>query len=217
MLFPALVWPLLSSCQASGLVQATPGNAPVVTMALPPIMHFCDVNCTTLKLERGRYVTVSNNNFTDPGWSDIWEIEKFTPESVVLHRTETGRYAFSVRYHGQVSPEGGRLVNATNPFGNYRGQPPYVALAWGSELGRVPGSNAERDAIVRASNRAQRDDAARALFLLMMGAAILSGPRTDCDERAIEAGDDARRYPGNFKSPEEAASDAASLARLNCE
>jgi hypothetical protein len=101
----------------------------------PSVMHFCDVNCVTLKWEDGHYLATNDN--------EIWTVESFTRESVILRRTVT-RPAFTKIYKGQISPEGDRLVNAVNPFAG-PGQPAKIDLAWGAALGSVPGSNAERD------------------------------------------------------------------------
>ena len=112
---------------------------------LPSMMHFCDVNCTTLQLKDGRYESSQTNNRYDPNWTDIWTVESFTPASVVLHRTETGNYPFSnVVIRGRMSPDKNSLVDAVNPF-HGPGQPRTIKLAWGSALDTVPGSNAERN------------------------------------------------------------------------
>jgi len=36
------------------------------TVSRPSVMHFCDVNCTTLQWENGRYVSKTANGFADP-------------------------------------------------------------------------------------------------------------------------------------------------------
>jgi hypothetical protein len=111
---------------------------------LPAVMHFCDVNCITLRLENGRYVSRSTDAFVDPDYSDTWTVESFTHEAVVFQRTVTGMFHFRVTYRGQISDDGNSLINATNPF-HGEGQPTNIILAWGDALNSVPGSNAERD------------------------------------------------------------------------
>lgn len=111
----------------------------------PTVMHFCDVNCTTLQWDKGRYVTINRNGFESADFSDIWTVESFTRESVILHRTATGNFAFSVVYKGQISQDGNTLINAANPFASLSGQPAQIRLAWGTALNTVPGGNAERD------------------------------------------------------------------------
>jgi hypothetical protein len=111
---------------------------------LPAVMHFCDVNCTTLQWEDGRYVSKTSNGFEDPNWSDTWTVESFTSGSVVFNRKVTGKFHFKVTYRGQISDDGNSLINAANPF-HGEGQPTNILLAWGDALNSVPGSNAERD------------------------------------------------------------------------
>jgi hypothetical protein len=112
--------------------------------SLPPVMHFCDVNCITLQRENGRYVNRTTDAFVDPNYSDTWTVESFTRESVVFQRTVTGKFHFQVTYRGQISNDGNSLINAANPFHGL-GQPTNIMLAWGGSLNTVPGSNAERD------------------------------------------------------------------------
>jgi len=116
-------------------------------ISLPSVMHFCDVNCGTLQLQKDdqHYVVTSRNGFEDPGWSETWTVLQFTRESVVLRRTLTGKYAFTVTYTGRLSNDGYSLENAANPFHDRPGQPANIKLAWGNALNSVPGSNWERD------------------------------------------------------------------------
>ncbi len=136
---------------------------------LPTIMHFCDVNCTTLQLKNGRYESVQNNNRYDPNWTDIWTVERFTPESVILHRTETGNFPFSdVIVKGRMSPDRNSLVNAVNPF-HGQGQPETISLAWGSALNTVPGSNVERNRAITttpSSGQATLEDLNQVLTMI---------------------------------------------------
>lgn len=68
----------------------------------------------------------------------VWTIENFTRESVILHRRDTN--GFDVVYAGQISKEGGSLVNQT-ANGNFDA----AGITWGPKLNSIPGSNAERD------------------------------------------------------------------------
>jgi hypothetical protein len=102
---------------------------------LPPqVMHFCAVNCFTLKLEQGRFVARNDAGviFT------TWTIESFTRESVILRRNDTNGFGGVIA--GQVAREGGKLANQT-----FNGQPDGAQIVWGPLLNTVPGSNAERD------------------------------------------------------------------------
>jgi hypothetical protein len=97
-------------------------------------MHFCALNCFTLKLDNGRYVITSDNGFI----TSIWAVESFTRQSVILHRTDSS--GFSAVLTGQISKEGNRLINET-----WDGKASDFKLAWGTALNTVPGSNEERD------------------------------------------------------------------------
>jgi hypothetical protein len=102
----------------------------------PRVFHFCWTNCATLTLENGVYVR------TD-GTDESWNIERFTPTSVVLRRHDApaawNGFSTDVTYQGQVSNE--RLINVT-----VNGKAvPDIQVAWGAALDTLPGSNAERD------------------------------------------------------------------------
>ena len=125
----------------SGNWYATVGSP----LSPPSVMHFCDVNCITLQWDNGHYVSTTRYSWESADYSSIWTVESFTPASVILHRRDTGSYALSVVYKGQISKEGDSLVNATNPFAGGAGQPANIKLAWGNALNTVPGSNEERD------------------------------------------------------------------------
>jgi len=123
---------------------------------LPGVMHFCDINCETLKLENGHYLAVPASNFYDQGgYSDMWTVEKFTRASVILHRTLTlpQKGTFNWTYKGQISREGDTLVNVENPV-KAANQPAIVQMAWGSALNTVAGNNAERNSVVTPNNSA---------------------------------------------------------------
>jgi hypothetical protein len=110
----------------------------------PPLMHFCDVNCITLQWDNAHYVVTTRYSWESADYSSIWTVESFTRESVILHRRDTGKFALTAVYKGQISKEGDSLINAANPF-HGAGQPANIKLAWGNALNTVPGSNAERD------------------------------------------------------------------------
>jgi uncharacterized protein DUF4124/YXWGXW repeat-containing protein len=102
----------------------------------PQVLHFCWTNCATLTLENGLYVRAD-------GTDESWNIERFTPTSVVLRRHDVpaawNGFSTNVTYQGQVSNE--RLINVT-VNGN---AVPDIKVAWGAALDTLPGSNAERD------------------------------------------------------------------------
>ncbi len=112
---------------------------------LPTVMHFCDVNCITLQLQNGHYVSTTRYPWESQDYSSTWTVESFEPRRALLHRVDTGSYAFTADYKGEMSADGNALVNAANPFANLPNQPATVRLAWGANLGTVPGSNNDRD------------------------------------------------------------------------
>jgi hypothetical protein len=119
-------------------VSAAPRSAvPLEAAPGPPaLIHVCWTNCFTLQWEHGLYTRVD-------GSDETWSIERFTPESFVLHRHDApaawNGYSADVIYAGQVSSS--QLINVTV---NGRAVPD-IAAAWGPALATLPGSNAERD------------------------------------------------------------------------
>ncbi|MGA1988121.1 MAG: hypothetical protein ABSG72_17780 [Candidatus Sulfotelmatobacter sp.] len=108
------------------------------SVSLPTLMHWC-IDCAngmggTLVWENGHYLNVNDV----PGQTTILTVEKFTRESVVLHRTNSGRYPGSAVLTGQISAQGNSIANGiqTNPDGQTR----TFRLAWGTALNTVPGS-----------------------------------------------------------------------------
>jgi hypothetical protein len=92
------------------------------SVSLPTLMHWC-IDCAngmggTLVWENGHYLNVNDV----PGQTTILTVEKFTRESVVLHRTNSGRYPGSAVLTGQISAQGNSIANGiqTNPDGQTR-------------------------------------------------------------------------------------------------
>jgi hypothetical protein len=100
----------------------------------PSVIHFCAVNCFTLNLEQGHFVAKTDSGVI----FSTWTVESFTRESVILRRRDTN--GFGGVYAGQISKEGGSLVNQT-----FNGQFDAAKITWGPQLNSTPGSNAERD------------------------------------------------------------------------
>lgn len=129
-----------------------PRAIPAVSDDIPPgVMHFCWTNCFTLTLENGTYVRADGANET-------WAIERFTPTSFTLHRhdppAQWNGFSADVIYEGQVSND--RLTSVT-----IAGRPASgIQAAWNSALNTLPGSNAERDSLRRATHEAPPEAAA---------------------------------------------------------
>lgn len=94
------------------------------------MLHFCAQHCATFTLENGRYVRTAgganNGSFT------VMMIEKFTPDLVNIHRTDTGRFPGSAEYSGHPAD------NGTTLSGNG------WKITWGDSLNTIPGSDEER-------------------------------------------------------------------------
>lgn len=108
----------------------------------PSVMHFCAANCFTLTWDHGHYVNTTGFDW-NPQFRSIWTVESFTHESVILHRTDTGRFPLTAVYTGQISKESNSLINVT-----VNGSPTdanKIRLTWGTALSSTPGSNAERN------------------------------------------------------------------------
>jgi hypothetical protein len=113
--------------------QTNPGQS--AFLSPPDEFHFCGMFCNTWKLQKGRYVNATAcGNFGGIG-SSVWTVEKFTRESVILHRLDFPPLQIYVaNYTGQVSSDGNSLVN-----GAIDGTPQPFQLTWGAALNSIPG------------------------------------------------------------------------------
>jgi hypothetical protein len=106
------------------------------TFTPPSVIHFCWTNCFTLELDNGVYKRAD-------GSDETWTVERFTPESFLLHRHDApaawNGFKADVAYEGRIAS--GQLVSVT-----VGGRPvDDIQAAWGPALETLPGSNAERD------------------------------------------------------------------------
>jgi len=113
--------------------QTTPGQT--AFLAPPDEFHFCGMFCNTWKLQNGRYVNATAcGNFRAIG-SSVWTVEKFTRESIILHRLDFPPLQIYVaNYTGQVASDGNSIVN-----GAIDGTPQPFKLTWGAALNSIPG------------------------------------------------------------------------------
>jgi hypothetical protein len=126
----------LSSVLFALAASAQAPQSPGTPTGLPPVMHFCAFKCMTLTLKNGQYDSSFQNGSNA---TVIWTVESFSPESVIIHRKDSSNFA--PVFAGQISKEGGRLINVTMD-----GKPaPGAFFTWGDALNSIPGSNAERD------------------------------------------------------------------------
>jgi hypothetical protein len=106
--------------------------------SLPTVMHWC-IDCAngqggTLVWENDHYLNLNDV----PGQTTILTVESFTPQSVVLHRVNSGRYPGTAVLTGQIPAQGNSIVNGiqTSPNGQTKG----FRAAWGTAISTLPGS-----------------------------------------------------------------------------
>jgi len=113
---------------------------PAVPKGLPSIMHWCSKHCTTLVWRTDHYTEIAA-----PGRS-IVTVESFTPESIVLNRTDVKPPGTAV-LKGKLSPRGDTIVDGTITWTSHPccelGSSPFTA-AWGEAIDTVPGDDDER-------------------------------------------------------------------------
>ncbi len=103
----------------------------------PRIMHWCAVHCATLILSNGHYGDQNS----------LWDIEKWTRDSVIIRRTDRWPYPGIAVLTGRISPEGDFIDSGTIEWtyhpccGVSTGT---FQASWGSAIDRVPGSDGER-------------------------------------------------------------------------
>jgi len=103
------------------------------TASLPSMMHFRGQHSLTFILENGQYINYSTLQGQRPGQKRVLTIEKFTPELIVLHRTDYGDYPSTTVYSGKPGDNGNSLSGSG------------WKLTWGSALNDLPGCDAEWD------------------------------------------------------------------------
>jgi hypothetical protein len=124
--FPAL--------SAQGQEKPTSYAAPEAEQAkqsppLPPVMHFCALHCATFTLENGTYIKTGGG----VGGTTVMKIEKFTPESVIIRRTDTdmGKFNGIHLYEAPMDASGN----------GFRGE--NWRMTWGAGLNDIPKDDQE--------------------------------------------------------------------------
>jgi TPR repeat protein len=109
--------------------------------ALPAKMHWCAVNCITLVLYHGHYVAENNPHPEQSINCGLFTVERFTRESVVMHRTDCEPPGTAV-LTGKISDSGNAIIDGTINWTSHpccgTGSRPFQA-AWGSEIDSIPG------------------------------------------------------------------------------
>ena len=114
----------------------------------PTVMHMC-VRCDaamggTATWDKDHYLILPDV----PGQRTVLTVESFTPQSVVLHRINSGRYPGTAILTGQISAQGNSIVNGiqTSPDGSTHS----FQAAWGTAINSVPGSRGPDPQVVIA-------------------------------------------------------------------
>src|ERR1700722_5662162 len=115
------------------------------SVSLPQVMHWC-IGCTngmggTLKWENGHYL-----NYNDvPGQTTILTVESFTRDSVVMRRTNSGRYPGTAVLTGKISAQGNTIDGIqTDPDGRTK----TFRAAWGAAIDTLPGTRGSDPVVV---------------------------------------------------------------------
>jgi hypothetical protein len=103
---------------------------------LPQVMHFCAQHCFTFTLQKDG--TLTNYTAFSPGQSftRIFTVERFTPESVIIHRIDNGNTAAIDTYAGPMGDNGTSLSGSSANRGPWK-------ITWGSGLDSIPGNDEE--------------------------------------------------------------------------
>lgn len=118
---------------------AAPTSGPSST--LPPEMHFRAQHSVTFVLRNGQYINCSTIQGQRPGQMRVLTVEKFTPELIILHRTDYGDYPGTAVYSGKPGDNGNSLTG--NGW----------KLTWGPALNDLPASDPEIDGVGTCQQR----------------------------------------------------------------
>jgi hypothetical protein len=149
--------------------QAATSNVPV---AIPDELHFCAQHCLTFTREKDGTL-VNHTNL--PGQHDekrVFVIEKFTSDSVVIRRTDTG------------SNPGGGVMTGSMQYGNSSALGQGWTISWGKELNQLPGSDEERAMTAGGQGQPQMGSQGQQnleMFQLFMG--LFSSGATSSQEK----------------------------------
>jgi len=163
---------------AASALACAANASPAATTVLPPLIHFCALNCVTLQLRgENQYVVLTRYSWQPPDYQSVWTVKRFTPELVEIHRHDwtsiPAPRSLDLDYQAQISPDGNALVDITT---NGKSVPP-ARMTWGTALGMTPGDNAERDR--NAADAAAAATVAAAMPALPPRVAI--APQADAD------------------------------------
>lgn len=114
--------------------------APPRALSLPPVMHICFGGCSAgkggaLLLENGHYVMRDAQ-----GVANLYEVVKFTPESVVFKRTDYRPRPASAMLTGRISADGTSIIDGKIMWPGAAAPNPFQ-MAWGAAINSVPGTS----------------------------------------------------------------------------
>ena len=147
-------------------------------------MHFCASHCLTFTLENGQYTNYSSVGSQRPGQKRVFKVESFTPESVIIRRTDYGDYPSTNLYTGPMGDNGNSLTG--NGW----------KITWGTALNALPQSDEERAARCAGGQQqwcpgapppsvhraqAQQDNQNIGLLMLLLLGAMSGGTATGND------------------------------------
>ena len=156
------------------------GELKIAEPTLPPVIHICMAHCGPLMWDNGHYINFGPEN------TSIYTVESFTRESVIIHRTDKGRFPLTATLTGRMSDDGESIVNGKIDWtsGN-SGSSPFTA-EWGSRILsqdpyegqqwwlKVPCDASSHISIEKASERAEQlleaDDLIHATCWMRIGA-----------------------------------------------
>jgi Sel1 repeat len=94
----------------------------------PPVMHLCIARCFPIVWDKDHYINFGPEN------TSIYTVERFTRDSIIMHRTDKGHFPLTAMMTGQISADGNSMVNGRIVWtsGN-SGSGPFIAK-WGSAL-----------------------------------------------------------------------------------
>lgn len=112
----------------------------------PDVMHWCAAHCSTWTLDKG--APFDKPHYGSEASGSVVIVERFTPESVIMQRTDFRPYPGKALLTGKLSPDGSSIGGGTIQWtfhpccGLSTGK---FQAAWGPSLDTVPGSDAERE------------------------------------------------------------------------
>ena len=101
---------------------------------IPRVLHFCQVHCYTFTLENPRQLVDRTNPPGQSHQKKVLTVEKFTYDSVIIHRIDSGGRPFANDYIGRMSDDG-------NGFSGKKGW----VMTWGARLNDLPQDDQERE------------------------------------------------------------------------